>query len=46
MGEKNDIYEKIIANLHDGLFFINQDKIITYWNHAAEKITGCPDDHC
>ena len=35
-----DIYEKIIENLHDGLFFINQDNIITYWNNAAERITG------
>ena len=40
MIKKNDIYEKIVANLHDGLFFIDRNKIITYWNKAAEKITG------
>ena len=40
MIEKNDIYEKIVANLHDGLFFIDSEKTITYWNKAAEKITG------
>jgi len=36
----NDFYEKIIANLHDGLFFVDQNKIITYWNKEAERITG------
>ena len=42
MAVKKDIYKKIVTNLHDGLFFIDQDKIITFWNNAAEKITGFP----
>lgn len=33
-------YEKILSNLHEGLYFINQDRVITYWNHAAEMISG------
>lgn len=33
-------YYKIIENLHDGLYFVDQRRVITYWNKAAEKITG------
>ena len=44
MNSKKDIYEKIVENLHDGLIFVDQNKIITYWNSAAEKITGYSSD--
>lgn len=33
-------YEMIIENLYDGLYFIDKNRIITYWNKAAEKISG------
>ncbi len=33
-------YESIIDNLHDGLYFVDPDRIITYWNKAAEQISG------
>ncbi len=33
-------YERIIENLYDGLYFVNLDGIITYWNKAAEAISG------
>ena len=35
-----DAYEKILENLHDGLYFVDRDRVITYWNHAAEHISG------
>ena len=35
-----DVYERIFENLNDGLYFVNTDRIITYWNKAAEQITG------
>ena len=35
-----DSYERIIENLHDGLYFVDRDRIITFWNKAAEKISG------
>jgi len=35
-----DAYEKIIENLRDGLYFVDRDRIITYWNKAAEQISG------
>ena len=33
-------YKNIIDNLHDGLYFVDKNRVITYWNKAAEKITG------
>jgi diguanylate cyclase (GGDEF)-like protein/PAS domain S-box-containing protein len=33
-------YERIIENLHDGLYFVDRDRVITYWNKAAEQISG------
>jgi len=37
--EKN-VLEGIIDNLHDGLYFVDRNRIILFWNKAAEKITG------
>lgn len=33
-------YQRIIENLNDGLYFVDNNRIITYWNKAAERITG------
>jgi diguanylate cyclase (GGDEF)-like protein/PAS domain S-box-containing protein len=33
-------YQEIIENLHDGLYFVDRNRIITYWNKAAEQISG------
>jgi diguanylate cyclase (GGDEF)-like protein/PAS domain S-box-containing protein len=35
-----DSYERIIENLHDGLYFVDRNRVITYWNKAAEQISG------
>ena len=32
----------VLENLHDGLYFTDTHRIITFWNHAAERITGYP----
>ena len=37
---EKDFYEKIIENLHDGLYFVDRNRVITYWNKAAERISG------
>ncbi len=47
-------YEVLLDNLPDGVFFVDMDRRITYWNNGAERITGyskadvvgntCPDD--
>lgn len=40
MDLKNQAYAKIIENLHDGLYFVDLNRIVTYWNKAAERISG------
>jgi len=32
--------DKVIENLHDGLYLVDRDRVITYWNNAAEQISG------
>ena len=40
MNLEKDSYQRIIENLNDGLYIVNRDRVITYWNKAAEKISG------
>lgn len=50
----DELYLKIINNISDGIYFVNQERQITFWNRAAEEITGykshdiigkyCPDN--
>jgi len=35
-----DSYERIINNLHDGLYLVDRNRVITFWNKAAEHISG------
>lgn len=35
-------FERIIENLHDGLYFVDRTRTITYWNKAAARISGFP----
>jgi diguanylate cyclase (GGDEF)-like protein/PAS domain S-box-containing protein len=37
---EKDSYKRILENLHDGLYFVDRDRVITYWNKAAEQISG------
>lgn len=39
-----DSFQTIVDNLFDGLYFVDRDRIITYWNKSAEKITGFTSD--
>lgn len=32
----------ILDNLHDGVYFVDRDRKITYWNKGAERLTGYP----
>ncbi len=40
MNLDKDSYARIIDGLHDGLYFVDTNRIITYWNKAAERISG------
>src|SRR5512136_1901612 len=35
-----DFYKQFLDNLHDGVYFVNRDREIIYWNKGAERITG------
>ena len=37
---EKDFYKDIIDNLYDGVYFVDRDRVITYWNKGAERITG------
>jgi diguanylate cyclase (GGDEF)-like protein/PAS domain S-box-containing protein len=36
----NDFHKAIVDNLADGVYFVDPEREITYWNHGAERITG------
>jgi len=40
MPYEKDFYKDIIDNLYDGVYFVDRDRVITYWNRGAERITG------
>jgi len=35
-----DIYKAILDQTYDGVYFVDNDKRITYWNKGAESISG------
>lgn len=34
------LYKTLLDNLHDGVYFVDRQRRITYWNKAAERISG------
>ena len=38
--EMEELYLNIINNLRDGIYFVDTERRILFWNRAAEKITG------
>ena len=38
--EMDELYLTIINNLNDGVYFVDLDRRILFWNKAAERITG------
>ena len=37
-------FETIVANLHEGLYVVDRERRIRYWNMAAERLTGFTTD--
>ena len=35
-----DFYRHLLEEIADGVYFVNNDRRITYWNAGAEHITG------
>lgn len=40
MAADNNFYRELLDNLYDGIYFVDRNRIITYWNKGAERITG------
>ena len=40
MSDQKDFYKGIIDNLYDGVYFVDRERVINYWNKGAERITG------
>lgn len=40
MSSADDFYKGVLDNLYDGVYFVDRDRRITYWNKGAERITG------
>lgn len=40
MQENRDFYKDLVDNLYDGVYFVDRERVITYWNKGAERITG------
>lgn len=41
----DDFYKSIIDHLYDGVYFVDRQRVITYWNRGAQRITGYAGDH-
>lgn len=40
MKGKGQFFKAILDNLYDGVYFVDRQREITYWNNGAERITG------
>ncbi|MBN2027077.1 MAG: sensor domain-containing diguanylate cyclase [Actinobacteria bacterium] len=40
MDHQRDFYKDLLDNLYDGVYFVDADRRITYWNKGAERLTG------
>jgi diguanylate cyclase (GGDEF)-like protein/PAS domain S-box-containing protein len=40
MRKDERFYKNLLDSLHDGVYFVDRDRRITYWNKGAERISG------
>ena len=40
--EQFDFYKGLLDEISDGVYFVNRDREITYWNKAAEEYPAIP----
>ncbi|HUT54225.1 MAG TPA: diguanylate cyclase [bacterium] len=43
MADGDELFKVILDNIHDGVYFVDPERKITYWNKGAEQITGYRD---
>jgi diguanylate cyclase (GGDEF)-like protein/PAS domain S-box-containing protein len=41
----DNFYKEILNGLQDGIYYLDKNRIITYWNRGAEQISGYAADH-
>ncbi|MFZ5820852.1 MAG: diguanylate cyclase [Chloroflexota bacterium] len=39
---KEEFYRTLLENLYDGVYFVDRERKISYWNEGAKRITGYP----
>ena len=42
--ESDQFFKSVLDNLFDGVYIVDRDRRITYWNHSAERISGYQQD--
>lgn len=45
MDNSDRFFKNLIENLFEGIYFVDRDRRITYWNKSAERISGFPSHH-
>jgi len=40
MNQNPDFYKILLENIYDGVYFVDVNRKITFWNRGAERITG------
>jgi len=38
--EQLDFYKSLLDEISDGVYFVNRDRVVTYWNKSAEELSG------
>lgn len=36
----SDFYKELLDSMTDGVYFMDMNRVVTYWNKAAERLTG------
>ncbi len=44
MDTESTLYKVILDNLYDGVYFVDTQRCVTYWNPGAERLTGYTSD--
>lgn len=44
MADSDSFYKRILDDISDGVYFLDANRTITYWNRGAERITGYPSE--
>jgi diguanylate cyclase (GGDEF)-like protein/PAS domain S-box-containing protein len=40
MEENREFYKTLLDNLYDGVYYLDRNRTITFWNKGAERLTG------